>query len=127
MARASVLWWIKGISGHLKTQKMCNVVVLIEPYSLAFVPETEGMCAGKHTPWEACFQAVHREACTLGHVPDHLRTQKMCNEAVEADPYTLKFVPDPLKTQEMCYNAVRGDAFSLQYVPDYYVPDYSNK
>ena len=116
MAHASVLWWIKGISRHLKTQEMCNVVVLIEPYSLAFVPETEGMCN----------EAVRREAYTLGHVPEHFRTQNMCNEAVQADPYTLKFVPDPVKTQEMCYNAVRGDAFYLRYVPDYYVPDYSN-
>ena len=65
MARGSVLWWIKGISGHLKTQEMYNAVVLIEPYSLAFVHDrfkTKGMCN----------DAVHREAYTLGHVLDHL-------------------------------------------------------
>ena len=44
---------------------MCNAVVLIEPYSLAFVHDrfkTKGMCN----------DAVHREAYTLGHVLDHL-------------------------------------------------------
>ena len=70
MTRGFVLWWIKGISRHLKPQEMCNAVVLIEPYPLAYVPDhfkTEGMC---------------NEA----DVPDHFRTQKMCNEAVEEAP-----------------------------------------
>ena len=76
---------------------MCNAVVLIEPYPLAYVPDhfkTEGMC---------------NEA----DVPDHFRTQKMCNEAVEEAPSWPIFVPDSPKTQEICDDAVWGDAFSL--------------
>ena len=68
-----------------------------------------------------CNEAVRREAYTLGHVLDNIRTQKMCNEAVEEDLYTLKFVPDLLETQEMCDDAVWGVAFSLQFVPEYFV------
>ena len=70
MTRASFPWLIKEISGYLRTHKKCNAVVLIEPYSLAFVPDrfkTEGMC----------IKAVEADPSDLRYIPDHLKTQEM--------------------------------------------------
>ena len=43
----SVPNWIREISDHLKTQKMCDEAVCIEPYSLEFASNgfiTQEMC-----------------------------------------------------------------------------------
>ena len=63
-----VIRWIKKVLGPLKTQEMCNAVVLIEPHSLEIVPDhfkAQGMCN----------EAVRREPYTLKYVPDHLKTR----------------------------------------------------
>ena len=52
-------------------------------------------------------EAVARNPCMVGHVPDNLNTQEMCDTAVAHSPCVLTHVPDNLKTQEMCDTAVR--------------------
>ena len=54
-------------------------------------------------------EAVARNPCMVGHVPDNLNTQEMCDTAVAHSPCMLTHVPDNLKTQEMCDTAVRMD------------------
>ena len=52
------------------TQKMCNVLVCIEPYALEFIPDyfkTEKMCN----------KAVEADPYTLQYVPDNLKTHEM--------------------------------------------------
>ena len=62
-------------------------------------------------------EAVARNPCMVGHVPDNLKTQEMCDTAVRMDPgmttildrillrfpsVLLLLVPNYTKTQEIC-------------------------
>ena len=111
---ASVPWWIKVVSGYLKTKEMCNEAVCREPYTLDYVPD-------HLRTQEMCNKVMSNNPGAFFLIPDSFKTQKMCVEGVQVDPWQLKDVPDHFKTKGMCDNAVWGDPFSLQYVPDWFV------
>ena len=90
MSYENVPRWIREISGHLKTQEMCDEAVGIEPCSLAFVLDrfkTEDMCS----------KAVGRDAYTLDNVHDYIMTQKICNGAMREDSAAFFLVSDRSK------------------------------
>ena len=85
--------WIREITGHLKTQEMCDEAARIGLRSLAHVPDrfkTEDMFS----------EAVVRDAYTLDNVPDHIMTQKICNEAMREKPAAFFLVPNHFITQK---------------------------
>ena len=87
MSYESVPRWIREITEHFKTQKMCNETVAQFPYALRYVRDhlkTEEMCN----------EALEVDPWSLYYVPDHLKTQTMCDKAVKDDPSSLQFVPD---------------------------------
>ena len=63
------------VPDRLRTQKMCNKAVCIDPCSLEFT-------ADQFKTQKMCNKAVRRELYTLRYVSDHLGTQEMCDEAV---------------------------------------------
>ena len=67
MSYENVSCWIREITGHLKTQEMCDEAVRMEPRSLAYIPD-------RFKTEEMCNKAVRREPYTLSHVPDHFKT-----------------------------------------------------
>ena len=72
----NVSGWIRGVPGHLKTQEMCNEVVQMKPYSLAYVPDhfkTQKMCE----------RTVEDETDSLEFVPNNLKTKAMHERAVD--------------------------------------------
>ena len=85
--------WIREISDNLKTQKMCNEAMRIEPYSLAFVPD-------RFKTQKMCDKTIEIDPFTLWHVPGNLKTQGMCIRAVEAGLGLLEYVPDWFVTQQ---------------------------
>ena len=105
---------------HLKTRKLCNETVHMEPNLLAYFPD-------HLTAQEICNEAVRREPYTLWFISDHPKTQGMCNELMRARPAAFFLVPDRFETQEMCINPVEVDPCqlhdmpSLKYVPDWFV------
>ena len=130
--------WIVTISGHLKTQEMCNEAVRTEPLSLPYIPDrfkTQEMCneavrnrlcimlfvRGHLWMQEMCNEIMRTMPNAFHRIPDHFKTQKMCIKAVEVDSSFLQLVPDHFKTQQICEKAVREDSSSLQYVPDWFV------
>ena len=76
-------WYISALN-HLKTQKMCNKAVRMEPYLLEFVPDH------LNTP-EMCNKTVRINPYTLKYVPDHLETLETYNEAVRIKPAPLSY------------------------------------
>ena len=83
------------VSGHFKTQEMCDEALRNNPYMLRHVPDrfkTEEMCDDvvEVSPWQ------------LKYVPDHLKTREMCSEAVDwpAGLLGLGYVPDWFVTSD---------------------------
>ena len=110
----SVSRLIREISEHFKTQKMCNEVVALFPYTLWCVPD-------HLKTQEMCDEAVHNNPAVFFLVPDCFKAQEMCIKALEVDPWQLKDIPDYLKTQKMCDQAVKDYLSSLQVLPDWFV------
>ena len=60
MAYASVPLCIKEIPGHVKTHKMCNEEVHIEPGPLAFVPDR---LKTRNVQRGSAFRIIHTRLC----------------------------------------------------------------
>ena len=59
--------WIRETPDHLKTQKMCEKAVHMEPRSLKYVPDhfkSEGMCE----------RTIEKAPYLLRHVPNQYKT-----------------------------------------------------
>ena len=86
---------IRGVPGHLQTHEMCNEVVQMEPYFLAYVPNHFKM-------QEMCNKAMCMEPLLLKYVPDHLKIQEMCEKAIKKGLWGLYYVSDHFNTKRMC-------------------------
>ena len=110
----SVTRWIREIPEHFKTQKMCNEIVALFPYTL--------WCVSDHfKTQDMCEKAVHNNPGVPFLVPDCFKTQEMGIKALEVVSCQLKDISDYLKTQRLCDNAVKDDLSSLQSLPDWFV------
>ena len=99
---ATAQGWIKEIPDHLKTQRLCDEAMCINPYSLQFVPQ--------FVPW------------LLKYVRDQYKTMKMCEKAAEDESYTPQFTSDP-------FNPIKPRLFQARVSPrgvDHFCPRQKN-
>ena len=82
--------WVKKIHDHLKTQEMCNEAVLIDPFSLAYVPD-------HFKTREMGHEAIEVKPYELGYVSDALKTTEMCQKVVKRHPWCDKYISNRLK------------------------------
>jgi hypothetical protein len=79
-------------------------IMLIDPYSLKFMPQTE----------EICLEAVRRNGLLLKYVRQ--QTDAICLAAVQTTGLALYWVRN--RTPALCLVAVQNDSYALQYVPE---------
>ena len=84
-------WFAFFIPNSFKTQKICDEVVLHNPYMLGYISD-------KHKAQEICKKASEKDPSQLTYVSNQYKTQEICIKVVEKTSWELCHVPDQYKT-----------------------------
>lgn len=90
--------------------EICDEVMRILPYVLAFVPDHFKI-------QEMCDEAIHITSFLLNIVLDCSKAKEMCNKAIRIRPILFFIIPNCLKTQEISNKPIRIKLSLLTFSP----------